>query len=253
MALCPLAATVLTKEGLLKSKQLELCVYCVLDWVYLTDNDSVSRSSGAKRDPTDPLSAVAFGVYDTVGDILLGLVQGPVELGKQVAPMMKQYEAKQQNDSSAPKGHELLFEADERRHSIPRRPVGSRSASASTQSIPHDEAYGHYEPAKALEVDHTRDDVSVTSKTSEGKGKFALEAAGPVAKGTGMGLGRIVGAGFKAPMTFTHGITRGFHNVPKLYGEEVREYENVVDIKSGLAVAGKVDTLVSANDVLPSS
>jgi hypothetical protein len=160
--------------------------------------------------------------------------------------MMKQYEARQQNDPLAPKGHELLFQADESQHSIPRRPVGSRSASASTQSIPHDEAYGHYEPAKPLEVDHSRDDVSVTSKASEGKGKSALDAAGQVAKGTGKGLGRIVGAGFKAPMTFTHGLTRGFHNVPKFYGEEVREYENVVDIRSGLAVAGKASILKSS-------
>jgi hypothetical protein len=154
--------------------------------------------------------------------------------------MMKQYEAKQQSDLSTPKGHELLFEANESQHSIPRRPVGSRSASASTQPIPHDEAYGHYEPVKTLEMDHTRDDVSVTSKSSETKARSAMDAAGQVAKGTGKGLGRIVGAGFKAPMTFTHGLTRGFHNVPKLYGEEVREYENVVDIRSGLAVSAKV-------------
>lgn len=84
MALCPLAATVLTKEGLLKARNLELLAVSHFENDNPSDNDSVSRASGVKRDPTDPLSAVAFGVYDTVGDILLGLVQGPVELGKQV-------------------------------------------------------------------------------------------------------------------------------------------------------------------------
>jgi hypothetical protein len=84
MALCPLAATVLIKEGLLKARHLELLAVSHSENDNPSDNDSVSRSSGVKRDPTDPLSAVAFGVYDTVGDILLGLVQGPVELGKQV-------------------------------------------------------------------------------------------------------------------------------------------------------------------------
>ncbi|KAF2684070.1 hypothetical protein K458DRAFT_443071 [Lentithecium fluviatile CBS 122367] len=219
MALCPLAATVLLKEGLLKSKNLEL----------------VSRSSGVKRDPTDPLSAVAFGVYDTVGDILLGLVQGPVELGKQVAPMMKQYEAKQHSDGQS------QLQPSESQQSLPLRPATSHSTAVSTQEAAgsHQDVRGHYEPDKTqtLEVQHTGDEVSVTS--SKGKGKSAMGAAGQVAKGTGKGLGKIVGAGFKAPMTFTHGLTRGFHNVPKLYGEEVREYENVVDIKSGLVVSAK--------------
>ena len=145
--------------------------------------------------------------------------------------MMKHYEAKQHNDS---------LEANQSQQSIPLRPATSRSTSANTQNIRHDDAYGHYEPAKTLEVEHTGDDASVTSRSSKGKGKSAIGAAGQVAKGTGKGLGKIVGAGFKAPMTFTHGLTRGFHNVPKLYGEEVREYENVVDIKSGLTVSAKV-------------
>ena len=40
-------------------------------------------------------------------------------------------------------------------------------------------------------------------------------------------------------MNFTHGISRGFHNVPKLYGEQVREYENITDLRSGLSVSAK--------------
>jgi hypothetical protein len=67
-------------------------------------------------------------------------------------------------------------------------------------------------------------------------------AAKQVAIGTGKGLGRIVGVGLKAPMTFTHGITRGFHNVPKLYGEQVREYENITDLRSGMSVSFKVSS-----------
>ena len=187
------------------------------------------------------MSAVAFGVYDTVGDILLGLVQGPVELGKQVAPMMKQYEAKQHNDLPMMK----QYENNKSEQSVPLRPATSRSASASTQDVRHDDAYGHYEPAKTLQAEFTGDDASVASEASKGKGKSAIGAAGQVAKGTGKGLGKIVGAGFKAPMTFTHGLTRGFHNVPKLYGEDVREYENVVDIKSGLTVSAKVRSLIN--------
>lgn len=64
-------------------------------------------------------------------------------------------------------------------------------------------------------------------------------AAKEIALSTGKGLGSIVGAGLKAPMVFTNGVTRGFHNLPKLYGGEVRELENVTDLKSGLAVSAK--------------
>ncbi|KAF2122252.1 hypothetical protein BDV96DRAFT_663272 [Lophiotrema nucula] len=162
IALSPLAATVLLKEGLVRKKDLEL----------------ISQSAGMKRDPTDPLSAVAFGMYDTLGDILLGLVEGPVEAGRQTAQMVKQ--------------------RDERRDE--KKPVKASQHSARA-TVPH--------------------------------------AAKQVAIGTGKGFGRMVGASFKAPMVFTHGLARGFHNVPKLYGDEVREYENVTDLRSGLSVSAK--------------
>ncbi|KIW08552.1 hypothetical protein, variant 1 [Verruconis gallopava] len=59
------------------------------------------------------------------------------------------------------------------------------------------------------------------------------------AYGTGKGLSKIVGAGMKSPMDFTLGLAKGFHNLPKLYGEEVRQVDRVTDLKSGLRVAGK--------------
>ncbi|KAE8451366.1 hypothetical protein EG329_003995 [Mollisiaceae sp. DMI_Dod_QoI] len=54
------------------------------------------------------------------------------------------------------------------------------------------------------------------------------------------GMARIVGAGLKSPMDFTLGIARGFHNAPKLYGDEtVRPQEKVTDLQSGLKAATK--------------
>jgi hypothetical protein len=147
--------------------------------------------------------------------------------------MMKQYEAKQHSDLPP------HLQQSESQQSLPLRPATSNSTSVSPQATGHADVRGHYEADKIQDEDRVGDTASVASK---GKGKSAMGAAGQVAKGTGKGLGRIVGAGFKAPMTFTHGLTRGFHNVPKLYGEEVREYENVVDIKSGLLVSAKVQS-----------
>jgi UDP:flavonoid glycosyltransferase YjiC (YdhE family) len=57
---------------------------------------------------------------------------------------------------------------------------------------------------------------------------------------TSKGVQRIVGAGFKSPMDFTLGVAKGFHNAPKLYGDEtVRKTDQVTDFKSGLKAAAK--------------
>jgi hypothetical protein len=58
--------------------------------------------------------------------------------------------------------------------------------------------------------------------------------------GTGKGIGRIVGAGFKSPMDFSLNVAKGFHNVPKLLGSDVRQVDRVTDLQSGLKTAAKV-------------
>ena len=61
------------------------------------------------------------------------------------------------------------------------------------------------------------------------------------AVGAGKAAGRIVGVGLKSPMDFTLSIARGFHNAPKLYGDEsVRQPDKVTNLQSGLKAAGKV-------------
>lgn len=72
-------------------------------------------------------------------------------------------------------------------------------------------------------------------------GRISLEAALGAGVGAGKGVGRMVGVGLKSPMDFTLGIARGFHNAPKLYGDEtVRQADKVTDFQSGLKTAGKV-------------
>lgn len=71
-------------------------------------------------------------------------------------------------------------------------------------------------------------------------GNIPLEAA----VGAGKGIGRIVGAGLKSPMDFTVSLARGFHNAPKLYGDEsVRQADKITGFQSGLKAAGKVRLL----------
>lgn len=81
-------------------------------------------------------------------------------------------------------------------------------------------------------------DSSNKRSLSEGpSGNISLDTA----VDTGKGIGRIVGAGLKSPMDFTLSLARGFHNAPKLYGDDmVRHPDKVTGIRSGFKAAGKV-------------
>lgn len=187
MALSPLAAAVLTSEGLIGAKDLELLVTTPFTFSIvpvprlITHNDyRLSQHPATRRDPTDPLSGIMLGIYDTLGEIFLGLVAGPVEVGRQATPILTRYESHQRQN-----------------------PDGN------TQPITGRDAMG------------------------------APKAAGKVALEAGKGLGRVVTASLKMPMLALNGLTRGFHNLPKSYGEEVREFENVTGVKSGFVVSAK--------------
>ena len=60
------------------------------------------------------------------------------------------------------------------------------------------------------------------------------------ALGTSKGIGKILKAGFESPMDFTHALAKGFHNAPKLYGDDtVRKSDQITDFRSGVRAASK--------------
>ena len=72
----------------------------------------------------------------------------------------------------------------------------------------------------------------------------ALEDAGQITMESVLGgaqaVSKIVGAGLKSPMDFTNALAKGFHNAPKLYGDDtVRKSEKITGLSSGLTAAGK--------------
>ena len=69
-------------------------------------------------------------------------------------------------------------------------------------------------------------------------GKISLDTVAGASKS----VSRIVETGLKSPMDFTLALARGFHNAPKLYGDEtVRTADKITGIQSGLKAAGKVN------------
>ncbi|EKD16047.1 CHIP6 protein [Drepanopeziza brunnea f. sp. 'multigermtubi' MB_m1] len=116
------------------------------------------RDQYPESNPTDPISGVFAAAHSTIGGVVMGVADYPIEVTKMV-------------------------KADR--------------------------------------------DVAKTMATD-----FALDS--------GKGLSRIVGTGLKAPMEFTYNISKGFGNVPKLYGDEtVRKDAKVTGLASGLSAAGK--------------
>ena len=73
---------------------------------------------------------------------------------------------------------------------------------------------------------------------------FSVSAA----LGTGKGVSRIIGTGLKAPMDFSLGLARGFHNLPRLYGDDtVRPLDPIDSFQSGMKTVGKVCTAVQVS------
>lgn len=56
----------------------------------------------------------------------------------------------------------------------------------------------------------------------------------------------MVGAALKAPVDITYNMARGFHNLPKLYGDRmVRDLDPIVGAGTGFKAAGKVFVILS--------
>jgi hypothetical protein len=62
------------------------------------------------------------------------------------------------------------------------------------------------------------------------------------------GLTGMVGAVLKAPVDVTYNMARGFHNLPKSYGDRmVRRLDPITGCGSGFKAAGKVDFILTLN------
>lgn len=138
------------------------------------------------------------------------------------------------------------------RHSMSQSSIFSSSSSGRTSSmaealrnLPEGSRPRSRSGSRNRSGSHRRANSNAESTGSQGTVKHWAEQDGKegaldTVYGTGKGLSKIVGAGMKSPMDFTLGLAKGFHNMPKLYGEEVRQVDRVTDFKSGLRVAGKV-------------
>ena len=212
--------------------------------------------------PWDPISGATSALLGTIGSLMMGFADFPVEIlralkvkpeGSEVAGKFKGTEHSDAIHNSKPADSttdQREFVKEDHASESPAISSGVDSHNASSSgarcsSLAH--ALNEHTRRPSQNRRASSDMVAPKTKpsareTSPYGSHISLEAA----LGAGKGVGRIVGAGLKSPMDFTLGLARGFHNAPKLYGDEsVRTSEKITGFQSGLKVAGKVCKAIS--------
>lgn len=184
--------------------------------------------------PYEPFSGAAGALLGTMGSIMMGVGDFPREIFKVVR---KAGDSSPQNGESSAVGGMLgekgyRSEASLSGSSTPKSMSGPGSTSKS-MSGPGSTSEFMSGPSSS----QSRGPLGrVASDDSQKSGNnFSME----MAIGAGKGVSRIVEAGLKSPMDFTLGLAQGFHNAPRLYGDNVRETYKVTGFQSGIKAAGK--------------
>ncbi|CAE7219504.1 hypothetical protein PTNB73_09883 [Pyrenophora teres f. teres] len=200
--------------------------------------------------PWDPVSGAASALTGTATSVMMGVADMPIETLKLLGihPDARNKKGKEKSTGSGP--------SSTKEGSSSGRPTNTRSATETTEGSATSEATtptaadGAADLAR-IQADHaaaTSPAPSTIPNSSAPSG--TTSSFNPASKpgitdnvdsavDTGKGLARIVGAGFKSPMDFSLNVAKGFHNVPKLYGAEVRQVDKVTDFQSGIRTAAK--------------
>ena len=233
--------------------------------------------------PWDPISGGASALLGTLGSLAMGFADFPVEIFKAMRPKPSESPKPGQTPQLLPKSNSLEAlptdlgnvrkASSSSTPTLPTSPgpptpteINLETVHELAKDLPHRDALGKNDIQDAslhrsgsslsqssepdlftpqLLSHRTSTDVSAHQirRTTTGSqlGHIPLDAA----VGAGKSLGHIVGTGLKSPMDFTLSLARGFHNAPKLYGDEsVRQGEKITGFQSGLKAAGKVRRLL---------
>lgn len=257
--LSALAATTLGNEGLLDFKDLKLYR---------------PREYDTEDGPWDPITGGATAIVGTATSMMMGFADFPVEAMRalRIHPDTAKKRQEQREDvpsgDATPKDTPASTEANAQSpnnsvtspaaeaHSpassqfnlgeslakinAPKSPDGAASPRSRRTSSMGLALRDQLTQCRSRSTSRQRGDASPSSRPRSPSGPSDFAQHLDTALHTGKGVSRIVGAGFKSPMDFTLGLAQGFHNAPRLYGDEtVRKKEPVTDFKSGVRAATK--------------
>jgi len=253
------AATTLGNEGILDFNNLKLYRPCEYD---------------SEDGPWDPISGGASALMGTIGSLMMGVADFPVEIIRALKP--KSSENTTPTDTATPSAEGQTKSDNSSKTSLgssnPQTAVGRPEDPSSPTSplTPQDGREDAISSPIEGDIQSTNSQVDKSSHRTAlrsalkgslsrssshssspsrqpglphrtNSGERASQISLDAALGAGKSIKQIVGAGVKSPMDFTLNLARGFHNAPKLYGDDtVRQADKVTDFQSGLKAAGKV-------------
>lgn len=213
--LSALAAEILVNKKKLKWKELRLIRH--YEW-----NDFGG--------PGEPVTGLWGSIYTTLTDAALGVGSVPVEMGKSLKKREKLWEKKRKHQKKRQQKKETMNRANaeleqEKRNSAEQHIAKKEEQQNGARPKPEREESSM---SKITEPDHSLNE------------ELAHEAEFGLRK-TGHALARF-------PMNITLGLTQGFHNAPRLYGDEtVRRPPRVTGLHSGLR-AGRDEFVYGVTD-----
>ncbi|WYZ40105.1 hypothetical protein EsH8_IV_000446 [Colletotrichum jinshuiense] len=238
--LSALAADVIVENGHLSWKKLRLLRHT--EW-----NDF--------EGPGEPVTGIAGSIAGTVGNVFGGIGSVPYKLAK----------TSQKRKEKKEKKRKLRALRDKRTSAKDRNPAANGNLHQHVE-ISNDalESNGNQtEPGKNKSTDNVKNqNKTENSEPAHANGSAASGRPGQqdrrdtmssvdtgttvdnavedYATGVGEGVGKSAQALAKAPVDLSMAIAQGFHNAPRLYGDDtVRRPPRVTGISSGLKAAGK--------------
>jgi UDP:flavonoid glycosyltransferase YjiC (YdhE family) len=205
-----------------------------------------SQEYSTDEGPWDPISGGAAAVFGALSSMVMGLADFPSETLKAFHIPFRS-SRQQQSQASVPtiawKG-EISHAGN--RSPPPISPEQSQTSLNGQESVASVNLSGPSTPTSnlgsssmsdALQDDASQGRFHIRNKASSSKDRDMLRQTGVH---TSKGFGRIAKAALQSPVEISVGFTKGFHNAPKLWGDDtVRPQEQVSDLKSGVKAIGK--------------
>ncbi|KAI1861722.1 uncharacterized protein JN550_010662 [Neoarthrinium moseri] len=213
LKLCAIAADILVEKGYLSWRRLRPIRH--KEW-----NDF--------EGPGEPITGLAGTVMGSVGEFFTGFGSVPYRLAK----TSKKRDARREK-KKAKRAHRL----QEKKKAQEPKPLATHGANGfpfpntDTEATDQDPGPDNRRPTVATQQTQN----SILTATTPGTGNAAEEYGNEVSEGFGQS-GRAIA---HAPVDLSMAIAQGFHNAPRLYGDDtVRRPVRVTGIKSGLRAAG---------------
>lgn len=236
-----LAATVLGNEGLLDFSDLKLFR---------------PREYDTDEGPWEPFTGGAAALIGTIGNMMMGVADFPVEMLKALRVTQsekKDLPVSESEKGTAPLENDTTSSPPHSSHSLAGMSSKDSTSVAAISESREETSRVDNSDVKSAETPTTPSRRSLSSFYSSETQK-ASRPSSPGLKPSGAGnqmsfesmidggkgVSRIVSAGIKSPMDFTMALAKGFHNAPKLYGDDtVRPAERITGVQSGFKAAGK--------------